>query len=78
MAKTHNIIKRIKGNTPAFFRKLRNVGILLGTIAGGFLTATASEGLTMPDFMTEVCKWCVVISIIIASICQLTFEEDKK
>ena len=77
MAKTHNIIKRINGNTPKFFKKLRNVGLLIGTIATGILTATTNEGLILPDFVSDVCKWAMVISYVIAAVCQLTFEEGN-
>ncbi len=67
-----NIIERIEAPTPGFFKKLRNIGIVLVAISTVILSAPVS----LPAIVTSIAGYAAVAGAIIGSVSQLTTEKD--
>lgn len=65
------IIQRAKAPTPPFFKKLRNIGIGLTTIAGVVLTAPVS----LPATMVSVAGYIAVAGGVASAISQLAVKD---
>ena len=64
----NEIIKRLKSETPTFFKKLRNIGITLGTIGGVIVAAPVA----LPAVIITIGGYMIVGGSVIASVSQLT------
>ena len=64
----NEIIKRLKSETPTFFKKLRNIGITLGTIGGIIVAAPVA----LPAVIITIGGYMIVGGSVIASVSQLT------
>lgn len=69
-----NIIERIIAPTPKFFRTLRNVGILLGTVGGVLLAAPVA----LPAALITAGGYLALAGGIITAVSQTTVEDTAK
>ena len=69
-----NIIERITAPTPKFFRTLRTVGILLGTVGGVILAAPVA----LPAALVAAGGYIVLAGGIITAVSQTTVEDTAK
>ena len=63
--------ERVKAPTPTIFKKIRNVGLLLGGIGTALLTAP----ITLPIAITSVAGYLVTAGLVASAIAQTTVEE---
>jgi len=66
------IAKRIKSPTPPFFRRLRNIGIMLVAVSTSVLTAPIS----LPVVLTTVAGYLAVSGSVMTAVSQLTIEKE--
>lgn len=57
------LINRIKGKTPVFFKKLRDFGLWLSGVGGAILLIP-----NIPESVTEITGYVVAIGVVISSI----------
>jgi hypothetical protein len=70
-----NIIQRLSADTPPFFVKLRNIGIVLATIA----TTIATAPLALPAIIVKLAGYLAVAAGIASAVSQtaVTTEPGK-
>ena len=66
------IIQRITASTPVFFKRLRNIGLVLVAVSGVILTAPVS----LPTIITAIAGYAAVAGSVIGAVSQLTTEKD--
>jgi ABC-type xylose transport system permease subunit len=64
----NEIIKRLKSDTPVFFKRLRAIGITLGSIGGVIVAAPVA----LPAIIVTIGGYMIVGGSVIASVSQLT------
>lgn len=69
-----NIIERAKAPTPKFFKKLRNIFVLVGSIGG----IIASTGPAAPAVLAAAAPWLITIGSVGAGVSQLTKEHNPE
>ena len=69
-----NIIQRIQSPTPTFFKKLRNIGLVLAAISTAIITAPVA----LPAIATTIAGYAAVGGTIIGTISQLTTSNNGK
>jgi len=67
------IVKRLKSPTPKFFKKVRNLGLVLTAIGTGIVAAPVA----LPVAIASISGYLVLGGTIAAGVAQLT-KEDKK
>jgi hypothetical protein len=67
-----NVIQRAKSPTPPFFKKLRNIGLLLAAISGAVLTAPVS----LPSIVATVATYIGLAGGVMTTVSQLTLPVD--
>jgi len=67
-----NLLQRAKSPTPPFFKKLRNIGLLLGAISGAVLTAPVS----LPAIFATIATYIGLAGGVITTVSQLTVPVD--
>jgi hypothetical protein len=68
-----NLIERVKSPTPRFFKKLRNVGLMLA----GISTAIASSPVTLPVFVVSIAGYAAVAGGVIGAVSQLVTDTEQ-
>ncbi|TAF02263.1 MAG: hypothetical protein EAZ80_01575 [Runella slithyformis] len=72
-----SIIERIAAPTPRLFAIIRNVGIILATIAAAFATLQ-DQGISLPEWLTLIVSKVTGIAAAVAAIvAQLTVDFKK-
>jgi ABC-type xylose transport system permease subunit len=66
----NQLFKRMKNPTPVFFKKLRNISLVMGAVATGLLTAP----IALPVFVVTFAGYLLVGSTIAAGVSQLPVE----
>lgn len=66
----NQLFKRVKSPTPVFFKKLRNISLVMGAVATGLLTAP----IALPAFVVTFAGYLLVGSTIAAGVSQLPVE----
>jgi hypothetical protein len=61
-----NIIQRLTSPTPGFFKKLRNIGLILATISGVILSAP----IALPAALVTAAGYIAVASGVISAVSQ--------
>ncbi|TAH07990.1 MAG: hypothetical protein EAZ13_04315 [Sphingobacteriia bacterium] len=69
----NQILQRAKANTPPFFKKLRNAGIILTAIS----TAILSAPFSLPAIVITVAGYAASIGLATTTVSQLTVEHKK-
>jgi len=67
-----NIIERATSPTPSFFKKLRNIGILLA----GLSTAIASSPVLLPPVLITIAGYAAVAGGVIGAVSQLATDPE--
>ncbi len=67
-----NLIERIQSPTPKFFRKLRNIGLILGAASAAILAAP----LALPVTLLTIAGYLAVAGGVITAVSQTAVEED--
>lgn len=75
-AKEMNLVERVKSPTPKFFKKLRNIGLILGAASAAILTSP----VTLPVAIVTAAGYLAVACGVITAVSQTTVqsEEDPK
>ena len=68
-----NIIQRINSPTPSFFKKLRNIGLMLA----GISTAIASSPVVLPAAFVSIAGYAAVAGGVIGAVCQLATDTEQ-
>jgi hypothetical protein len=76
MATEMNLIKRMKGETPKFFKRIITIGVSLFGIGSAILVAQQS-GVTFPEGVLYAAQQCIWIGSIATIISKLTLEQPK-
>jgi len=67
-----NLIERIKSPTPKFFKKLRNIGLILGATSAAILAVP----LALPVTLVTVAGYLAVIGGVVSAISQTAVDEN--
>ncbi len=65
-------LQRIRKPTPVFFKKLRNIGLIIGAIAASIITAP----VTLPTIVVKVAGYLVVASGVLTVVSHTAVEEE--
>lgn len=68
-----NLIERIQSPTPKFFRKLRNIGLILGATSAAILAAP----LALPVTLVTVAGYLAVAGGVISAISQTAVDDNS-
>ncbi|MFV8271548.1 hypothetical protein ACNQGP_16655 [Flavobacterium sp. GT2N3] len=68
-----NLVKRIKGPTPKFFRVLRNIGLALAAVGGTILTAPVA----LPVIIGSIGGYMAVVGGVLSAVSQLTTSDEE-
>ena len=68
------IQERLKSPTPPFFKKLRNIGIILAAIGGAILAAPIS----LPTAIVTVATYLTVAGTVASTVSQAVVSDKKK
>jgi hypothetical protein len=66
--------ERIKEPTPPFFKKLRNIGLILAAAGGAILAAP----ITLPAFVLSIATYITVAGTVAITISQAVVSDTKK
>ena len=78
MANELNLWKRLQGETPKFFKRVRILAISLAGVAGTLLTAPSLiEGFILPDDIKTLCQYALVAGLVAAGNSSLTVKDSK-
>lgn len=67
------IIQRVQAPTPKFFKKLRNIGLVLATVA----TTVATAPIALPAVVIKIAGYLAVASGVASPVSQTAVEGDK-
>jgi hypothetical protein len=67
------IIQRVQSPTPKFFKKLRNIGLILATIA----TTVVAAPVALPAVVLKIAGYLAVASGVASAVSQTAVEGDK-
>jgi hypothetical protein len=68
-----NLLQRATAPTPGFFKKLRNLGLLLTAISAAIITAPVA----VPAFLVTAAGYIGLSATVISAVSQLTVQEDQ-
>lgn len=68
------IEKRLKGATPRFFKKIRNIGLALAAAGTALLTAPVA----LPAAVVSIAGYLVVAGSVAAAVSQATTQGEEK
>jgi uncharacterized membrane protein HdeD (DUF308 family) len=69
-----NIQQRIQSPTPKFFKKVRNVGLILAAISASILAAPVA----LPAMVVQVAGYLAVAGGVASAVSQTAAEEQEK
>tara|TARA_R110000765_G_scaffold206235_1_gene311176 strand:- start:113 stop:337 length:225 start_codon:yes stop_codon:yes gene_type:complete len=68
------LIQRLKEPTPPFFKKLRNIGIILVATSGAILAAP----LTLPAILVSIATYLAVAGTVATTVSQAVVSDKKE
>jgi hypothetical protein len=68
------ILKRAKRPTPRFFKKVRNMGVLLAAVSAGILATP----LALPAVLVKIAGYLAVAGAVAGSVSQTAVTSDRK
>ena len=68
----NQVLNRISQPTPSFFKRLRNVGIVLASVAGAVLAAP----IALPMAVINVAGYLTVAGGVLTAVSQMTVEGE--
>ena len=69
-----NILERLKAPTPKFFKKIRNIGLVLATMGGTIVTAPVE----LPVIVTRIAGYVALAGTVVSAVSQLATNEDEQ
>jgi hypothetical protein len=66
------VAKRVKSATPPFFKKIRNVGLIVAAVGGAIIASPVA----LPAIISKLASYIMVAGTVMTSISQVTVEED--
>lgn len=66
--------ERIKKPTPPFFKKLRNIGIILAATGGAILAAP----ITLPSIIVSIATYLTVAGTVASTVSQAVVSDNKE
>ena len=69
-----NIIQRAAAPTPKFFKKVRNIGLILAAISGTLLTTPVA----LPLLVAKIAGYLAVAGSVASAVSQVTTEEEDQ
>ena len=69
-----NIIDRAQAPTPKFFKKVRNIGLILAAVSGTLLATPVA----LPVVIVKIAGYLAVAASAAAAVSQVTTEEDDQ
>ena len=63
-----SLLERITAPTPAFFRSLRNTGLIIAAIGGAVISAP----IALPTLVVSIAGYMTVIAGVISAVSQIT------
>lgn len=69
-----NIAERIQSPTPTFFKKIRNIGIILTAVSGTLLGAP----IALPLVVMKIASYMAVASMVAAAVSQTAVVEEPE
>ncbi|MES2332642.1 MAG: hypothetical protein V4539_23750 [Bacteroidota bacterium] len=67
------VMKRASSPTPAFFRKLRNIGLLLTSLSAALLGSPGQ----LPPFVVTIAGYAAVGGAVLSAVCQLVKKNEQ-
>jgi hypothetical protein len=67
-----NLLDRVVSPTPAFFQKLRSIGLALAAISGAIIAAP----VTLPAIVVTVAGYLAVAGTVLSAVSQITVPGD--
>jgi hypothetical protein len=68
-----NLLDRAVSTTPAFFQKLRNIGLALAAISAAIIAAPVA----LPTIVVTIASYLAVAGTVLGAVSQITVPEDK-
>ena len=68
-----NILERLNAPTPAFFKRLRNIGLLLAAISAAIIAAPAA----LPAALVSVASYLAVGGTVLSAVSQITTNRES-
>ena len=68
-----NLLDRAVSTTPAFFQKLRNIGLALAAISAAIIAAPVA----LPTIVVTIAGYLAVAGTVLSAVSQITVPEDK-
>ena len=68
-----NLIQRAQSSTPGFFKKLRNIGLILAAVSAAIISAPVA----LPATVVTIAGYAAVAGSVIGAVSQLTTEENN-
>ncbi len=69
-----SIIERLLSPTPAFFQKLRNIGLVLAAVSA----AIVATPVALPAIVTTIAGYLAVAGTMLSAVSQVTVPTDTK
>lgn len=67
-----NLIERVGSPTPKFFKKLRNIGLILAAVSGTIVAAP----ITLPAVVIQIAGYLAVASSVASAVSQTAVEGE--
>ena len=67
-----NLIERVSSPTPKFFKKLRNIGLILATVSGTIIAAP----IALPAVVIQIAGYLGVASTVVSAVSQTAVEGE--
>ena len=67
-----NLIERVSSPTPKFFKKLRNIGLILATVSGTIIAAP----IALPAVVIKIDGYLGVASTVVSAVSQTAVEGE--
>jgi hypothetical protein len=69
-----NLSKRLQSPTPSFFKKVRNIGLILAAVSGTLLTAP----IALPVVVVKIAGYLGVASMVASAVSQTAVVEEPE
>lgn len=67
-----NLIERVGAPTPKFFKKLRNIGLILAAVSGTIVAAP----IALPAVVIQIAGYLAVASSVASAVSQTAVEDE--
>ncbi len=67
-----NLVERLQAPTPSFFKKIRNMGLVLGAVGAAVLSAPIS----LPAIVLSVAGYMATAGLVATAVSQAVYKEE--